>query len=222
MRSCTRLRALALVGGWVLLGGLPAGAASVQATIVDKKGEPVGDAVLLAFPAAGGGRPGKPAVVDVDQVDKEFVPRVSAVRAGTPIRFPNYDQIRHHVYSFSPTKTFEIPLYKGIPADPIVFDQPGVVTLGCNIHDWMQGYVLVTETSYFAKSGEDGRVTLDGLPAGAARLQVWHPEMEGQPEDTGQSIELDADAAQTLLFQIDRKKSWKVRRGGGRGADRYR
>jgi plastocyanin len=206
-----------------LLAAGSARAASLDAQIVDTQGEAVADAVLLVFPAqGGGGGPSAPAIVDVDQKNKEFVPRVSAVRVGTKIRFPNYDQIRHHVYSFSPAKNFEIPLYKGIPADPIVFDKAGVVTLGCNIHDWMQGYVLVTEAPWFAMTGEDGTVHLDGLPAGPARLQVWHPELKGKPEKTEQSVELSDGGAASLRFEIDRKKTWKVRRGGGRGGDRYR
>ena len=134
-----------------------AGAATLEARIFDKSGKTVGDAVLLAFPSAAGKGANGSGVVDVDQMNKEFVPRVSVVRVGTRIRFPNYDQIRHHVYSFSSAKNFEIPLYKGVPADPVVFDRSGVVTLGCNIHDWMQGYVLVTDAPYFGISHAGGR-----------------------------------------------------------------
>jgi len=216
------MRACLVACGLATALALPAQAGSLAARIVDKKGEPVEGAVLLAFAEGGAPGPRKPVVVDVDQVNKEFVPRVSAVAVGTPIRFPNYDQIRHHVYSFSPAKTFEIPLYKGVPADPIVFDKAGVVTLGCNIHDWMQGYVLVTEASHFATSDASGAAKLEGLPAGAVRLQVWHPNLDGQPEDTERSVRLEPDGSQTLTFEIERKRSWNVRRGGGRGSDGYR
>jgi len=201
----------------------PAAAASVEARVVDTDGNPVEDAVLLAWPASGAvARAKGRAIVDVDQKDKEFVPHVSAVRVGTKIRFPNYDQIRHHVYSFSPAKSFEIPLYKGIPADPIVFDKPGVVTLGCNIHDWMQGYVLVTEAPAFALSDESGSVRLDGLPAGPVRLRVWHPELDGKPEGTERTVELGDGVGPVQTFEIERKKTWKARRGGSRGRGRYR
>jgi plastocyanin len=216
------MRACVAVCGLAAALAPAAHAASLSAKIVDKKGEAVEGAVLLAFTAGGGPGTKRPAIVDVDQVNKEFVPRVSAVAVGTPIRFPNYDQIRHHVYSFSPAKSFEIPLYKGVPADPIVFDKAGVVTLGCNIHDWMQGYVLVTEASYFATSDASGAVKLEGLPAGTVRLQVWHPNLEGQPEDNERSLELGPDASQALTFEIARKRTWNVRRGGGRGGDSYR
>ncbi len=210
---------LALFLAWAVVAALPASAGTVTATIVDKKGKPVEDAVLLAYPASPGKRARKPATVDVDQVDKEFKPRVSAVAVGTPIRFPNYDQIRHHVYSFSPAKNFEIPLYKGVPAEPIVFDQPGVVTLGCNIHDWMQGWVFVAETPYFVVSDASGKAELTGLPAGATRLRVWHPNLKGKPEATEQAVEVGS-GSQAVAFEIDRKKGWKTRRGG-RSRDRY-
>ena len=216
------MRAFAAAGGLAVAFALPAGGETVTAKVVDKNGKAVEDAVVLAFPEAGAVRPKKAAVVDVDQVNKEFVPHVSAVAVGTPIRFPNYDQIRHHVYSFSPAKSFEIPLYKGVPADPIVFEKPGVVTLGCNIHDWMQGYVLVTDAPRFAVSDAQGQARLEDLPEGATRLEVWHPELEGKPEDTAQSVRIDGSGTQPVLFEIDRKRTWKVRRGGGRGGDRYR
>ena len=88
----------------------------------------------------------------VDQVDKEFTPKVNAILVGTSVIFPNHDNVRHQVYSFSPAKRFELPLYAGVPAQPVVFDTPGVVVLGCNIHDWMVGYVYVSESPYFAKT----------------------------------------------------------------------
>jgi plastocyanin len=211
------------LGSALAMASASAGAATLEARILDEKGAPVEDAVLLAFPeTAPGTVAGGTAVVDVDQMNKEFVPRVSAVTVGTKIRFPNYDQIRHHVYSFSSAKNFEIPLYKGVPADPIVFDKPGVVTLGCNIHDWMQGYVLVTDTPHFAVSHAGGSAKLEGLPAGALRLRVWHPELEGKPEDTERTIRLTAEGREVVTFEIERKKAWKARRGGGRGGDGYR
>ena len=209
-----------ILGLLALIVAGQAHAGTVEARIVDKKGKPVEGAVLLAF--AGGRGANGAVVVDVDQKNKEFVPRISAVPVGTSIRFPNHDQIRHHVYSFSPAKTFEIPLYKGVPAEPIVFDKPGVVTLGCNIHDWMQGYVLVTEAPYFAISHAGGSARLEGLPAGPVRLRVWHPELKGKPEGTERTVDLADGGSESLTFEIDRKKAWKARRGGGRRGDRYR
>ena len=90
----------------------------------------------------------------MDQRGSQFVPHVLPVQAGTSVTFPNSDQIRHQVYSFSASKRFELPLYAGTSASPIRFDQPGIVVLGCNIHDWMIGYVVVLDTPYFGKTGE--------------------------------------------------------------------
>jgi plastocyanin len=137
--------------------------ATLVATVVDARGGPVADAVIVAAPAAGA-RVAARARDEVDQVDKEFTPRVTVVAVGTAVTFPNNDNVRHHVYSFSPAKRFELPLYAGVPAQPVVFDKPGVVVLGCNIHDWMVGYVYVSESPYFAKTDASGRVRLDNLP----------------------------------------------------------
>ena len=105
----------------------------------------------------------------MDQVNKEFVPHVLPVAVGTEVSFPNHDQIHHHVYSFSRTKTFEIPLYKGEAAPPVRFDQVGAVKLGCNIHDWMSGVILVVPTPYFAMTDEQRRLRAARPAAGHVR-----------------------------------------------------
>src|SRR5207302_1290602 len=98
---------------------------------------------------------------------------VTAVQVGTAVMFPNKDNIRHHVYSFSPAKKFELPLYAGIPAEPVVFDKEGIVTLGCNIHDWMVAYVAVLPTPYFQVTGREGRALFSDLRAGQYTVEVW-------------------------------------------------
>jgi plastocyanin len=114
----------------------------------------------------------------MDQRKSAFVPGVLPVQAGTRVEFPNSDQIRHQVYSFSRAKPFELPLYAGSDAPPVLFDRPGVVVVGCNIHDFMIGYVVVLDTPYFGKTGGDGGLAVDA-PAGRYRLQVWHPRLAG-------------------------------------------
>ena len=96
-----------------------------------------------------------------------------AVHTGTAVSFPNSDNIRHHVYSFSPAKRFELRLYQA-RRRPVVFDKPGVVVLGCNIHDWMLGYVYITDDPFFAVSDDAGRLALD-LPPGRYTASLWHP-----------------------------------------------
>jgi hypothetical protein len=111
--------------------------------------------------------------VSLDQVNKRFVPRVTVVRTGTTVTFPNSDRIRHQVYSFSHAKTFSLKLYAGSPSTPVIFDHPGLVVLGCNIHDFMVAFVGVVDSPYFAKTPDNGLVTLD-LPSGRYRLRAWH------------------------------------------------
>ena len=130
---------------------LPAGAlaAKLSANVHAGDGKPLPNAVVVAVPEDGRLPPVGKTVEVVDQIDKEFVPYVKPVRVGSYVQFPNKDNIRHHVYSFSPPKKFELPLYSGTPTEPLLFDKVGVVKLGCNIHDWMLGYVYVAETPYF-------------------------------------------------------------------------
>jgi hypothetical protein len=98
------------------------------------------------------------------------------VQTGTAVRFPNMDDVQHHVYSFSPAKTFQLPLYKGTPPNAVVFDKAGVVTLGCNIHDQMSAYIVVVDTPFFEKSGANGRAALRDLEPGRYTVHVWIPE----------------------------------------------
>lgn len=166
----------------------------------NSQGEPLPDAVAYALPLQKSALKPPAAETPIDQVNKEFTPRVSVIQTGTSVQFPNKDNIRHHVYSFSPAKTFDLKLYSGTPAKPVLFDQPGVVVLGCNIHDWMLAYVLVVDTPYFGKAGADGTVKLDGLPPGDYELKAWHPNLEGaQPT---QKIHVSGDASYQLRLKI--------------------
>ena len=72
------------------------------------------------------------------------------------VQFPNSDAISHQVYSFSSARQFQLPLYRGKPYPPVQFDQPGVVTLGCNIHDNMLAYIVVTAAPFFGRTDADG------------------------------------------------------------------
>jgi len=154
-------------------------AGDLTLAVRDAGGKSVSDAVLYAVPdLAATSVPAPtapPARALIDQVDKEFVPRVSIVRAGTEVFFPNSDNIRHSIYSFSPAKTFTTKLYSGREAAPVQFDKAGIVVLGCNIHDKMVAWVYVVDTPWFAKSGADGSVTLKGLPPGDYRVTAAAP-----------------------------------------------
>ena len=177
-------------------------AANLQAELVDTQGQPLANAVVtLRGPL---GAEAEPSNALMDQQDKQFVPNVLLVRTGTLVPFPNSDNIRHHVYSFSPAKRFELRLYQGTPSEPVLFDKPGVVVLGCNIHDWMIGYVYVTDDPWFAVSDEAGKISLDQLPAGRYTVSLWHPQIPEMLPQTGAELVLGEPGAQqrfTLTMQ---------------------
>ena len=148
--------------------------AVVTVQVLDAAGAPVPNAVVYAEPLAPQSLPKALKTAEIEQKDTKFFPLVSVVQVGTPIQFPNHDKVRHHVYSFSPAKTFELKLYSGAAASPVVFDKAGTVVLGCNIHDQMVAYVQVVNTPYFAKTDMAGRARLDGLAQGKYALKAWY------------------------------------------------
>lgn len=167
-----------------------ASAATLTADFVDMHGKPLTDAVLTLKGPVGAIEPSLNA--DMDQRNQEFAPHVLAVRTGTQIKFPNSDNIRHQVYSFSTPKRFELRLYGGTPSAPVLFDKPGVVVLGCNVHDWMLGYVYVTDDPWFGVSNAQGSITLDQLPAGHYVATLWHPEVTDMQPLPGGEIDIPA------------------------------
>lgn len=154
--------------------GWPAAAAVVEVRVDGSDAKPLAGAVVfLESPAAKAAA--KPLTgVEVPQADRQFTTAVTVVTTGTDVDFPNRDKVRHHVYSFSPIKPFELKLYIGTPANPVRFDKAGIAVLGCNIHDQMVAWVVVVDTPYFGRSGADGRVTIDNVPPGSYRLRAWH------------------------------------------------
>ena len=168
----------ALIGAAVFCSISLAQATTVTVQVQDAAGKPVTDSVAYlesaqASRALGAAKPTN--AVEIAQIAKQFNPRVSVVPVGTMVNFPNKDAVRHHVYSFSPAKTFELKLYSGTPASPVQFDKAGVAVLGCNIHDNMVAWVVVVDTPYFGYSAKAGPVVLNNVPAGSYRLRVWHP-----------------------------------------------
>jgi plastocyanin len=154
---------------------LPAHAGSVEVQVTDGAGKPLdGAAVFLESPEArAAARPMNG--IEVVQTSRQFQPAVSVVTVGTAVGFPNRDTVRHHVYSFSPVKKFEIKLYVGTPAAPVVFDKPGIAVLGCNIHDTMAAWMVVVETPHHGLTSDKGLARLATVPAGTYRLRTWHP-----------------------------------------------
>lgn len=147
-------------------------AAEFSIRVLDQNGNPVSNAVVESPLNPVIHAPAEVAIID--QIDKRFVPMVIAVQQGQRVNFPNNDNIRHHVYSFSPIRQFSTELYADIPGDPILFDRPGIAVLGCNIHDSMVGYIYVSAAQDVAVTDASGIVTFSqtGIPA---ELTIWHP-----------------------------------------------
>jgi plastocyanin len=162
----------------------------------------VANAVVSVYPASGDFKP-RPAAEPLVMAQKDiaFAPYVLIVPAGSSVTFPNRDTVRHHVYSFSAVHRFELKLYGREERRTELFDKPGVVALGCNIHDRMAAYIDVVDTRFAAKTDADGVAVISGLPSGAARLKVWHPFAK-TPNGMVAS-EANADSSQAAQIVMD-------------------
>jgi plastocyanin len=194
------------IGGLVLAfatvasAQIRAGTPAVAGSVVGADGTPAVEAVVFVQAPVTVADRSRPMEV-VDQVNKTFVPGLLPIVVGTAVRFPNHDQIHHHVYSFSPTKTFELPLYKGEDAAPVIFDKVGAVKIGCNIHDWMSGIILVLPSPHFAVTDSTGHFVLEDLPSGTYTLVAWHALSKLKPEETAQSVQVGTEVT-NLTFKL--------------------
>lgn len=180
---------------------LAAAAAPLTVTVTDDAGKPLADAAVYVVVK---GLPARPpaAPAQIEQRGKQFVPQVSVVQAGTAIQFPNNDGVRHHVYSFSATRAFELKLYPpGTSGEPVVFDKPGTVEIGCNVHDRMHAWVHVVDTPIHAVTDADGRATLE-VPAGTHRLRGWHFMQPDQGTPVEQAVTVVGAGASQVALKI--------------------
>lgn len=174
-----------IINALTALGGLLKAAGALAATLVvavqTSDGRPLAGAVLTVRAASGTVHPAPPVTAVMDQVDRAFVPDLLVIPPGSTVEFPNSDSVNHQIYSFSPAKKFQLPLYRGKRYPPVLFDQVGFVTLGCNIHDSMLAYVLVTDAPYFGRTDSTGSWSIE-VPRGTFRVTVWHPRMRENAE----------------------------------------
>lgn len=162
-----------VVSGCLLLCLSTVALAAVDITVTDQQGQALEDAVVELLDPANKQFSQKKA--EVKQQDLTFIPFVSAYQSGTAVDFPNMDKTRHHVYSFSPAKVFELKLYANKPEAPVLFDQAGIIALGCNIHDYMQAYIYIGDSPFLQVTDNKGLVTFNDVPDGTYQLKVWHP-----------------------------------------------
>tara|TARA_R100001377_G_scaffold84695_1_gene68858 strand:- start:977 stop:1678 length:702 start_codon:yes stop_codon:yes gene_type:complete len=160
----------------------------------------------------------------VDQVEKEFVANVTVITVGSRVNFPNSDDILHHVYSFSPAKVFELPLYGNGQSVNFseIFEQPGVVEIGCNIHDWMLGYIYVAQTSLAVKTDDNGQALISGVPVGEFSVRIWHPRAPLDSAELEQRISFDDAQASNLRMALTLERDTRLRRAPNVSRTRYR
>ncbi len=174
-------------------------AAAVGVQVLDTAGKPLAGAVVFLESSGARAAVRPMGVVEVAQAGRQFVPAVTVVTVGSAVTFPNRDTVRHHVYSFSAVKKFEIKLYVGTPTAPVVFDQPGIAVLGCNIHDTMTAWIVVVDTPWHGLTGADGRVAWAQVPAGSYRLRTWHPGLAVGAPAADQAWRVDGAAAAVVV-----------------------
>ena len=195
---CSPWAALCCVG----LLGTPAHAASVDVQALGSDGKPLAQAVVFleSASAKAAARPANGA--EIPQAKRQFTQRVTVVTVGSEISFPNQDTVRHQVYSFSPIKNFELKLYAGKAANPVLFDKPGIAVLGCNIHDNMVAWVVVVETPHHAISDSAGLVHLDNVPPGSYRLRSWHPGLPPGAPAADEALMVEPGSAPARVVKL--------------------
>lgn len=186
----------------------PAFAGDVTVEVRNSAGQPVRDAVVMIRPN-GGVAPGTPMKASwpmiMAQQNVQFTPYVLIAPVGSVVSFPNKDKVRHHVYSFSTPKKFELKLYGKDESRTVTFDKPGAVAVGCNIHDTMIGFIYVSDTPFAAKSGAEGLAVVRSAPTGGATLLVWHPDLKARAA-VGRALTV-AGAAQRTAITVDLRPS---------------
>jgi len=167
-----------LLTGLILVSSINTLAADLSIVMTTKQGSLLRDAVVELTPINKTTSVNpilSNKIISISQKDKTFIPFLSVVPVGTSIDFPNMDKTRHHVYSFSQAKTFQLKLYIGKPETPIIFDTAGVVALGCNIHDFMESYIYVAQGQFARSSNLEGLIKFKNLPKGEYLMEFWHP-----------------------------------------------
>ena len=183
----------------------PAAAADIVVDIKGPSGRPVSDAVISYRPSqSAASSPGPARTYELVQEKIQFIPHVLVVPVGADVVFPNHDKVRHHVYSFSTAKRFELKLYGRQEARSVRFDKPGVAAIGCNIHDSMSAFIYVSDTPFVAKSDENGHVLITGVPAGAGTISIWQSQLRQPRNEMSRPLVVPAkgEVRQTLTLDV--------------------
>ena len=194
------LGSLAWIGLALLAVAQTAPASTVSVNVKTTAGKAAVDTVVVLDPLDASPPPAHERAI-IDQLHKTFVPRVSVIRTGTVVALPNSDSIRHEVYSHSPPHPFQVKLYASSHTEEVTFDKPGLLVLGCNIHDSMVAFVAVVDSPYYAKTLGSGQAEIQ-VPPGRYRVRVWHPELR-VPIETKLITVTSAPLTLTLTVDLD-------------------
>ena len=189
----------------LLLFASPASAADLSVSVTAPGGKPIRDAVVTVHVASArqDARSTLPPPYRMVQKDLQFDPLVLAIPVGADVAFPNLDPVRHHVYSFSAPHPFELKLYGRDQTRSVRFDKPGIIAVGCNIHDQMVAFIDVVDTPYAAKTNAAGEAVIHGVPGGRATLRIWHPYARAPQNRVERPIVVPADGAAREAAVLD-------------------
>jgi plastocyanin len=194
-------------------------AATLIVAVKASDGRPLPGAVLTVRPSSGAERSSVPVHAVMDQINRTFEPDLLVIPLGSTVEFPNSDSVSHQIYSFSPARKFQLPLYRGKPYPPVLFDRVGLVTLGCNIHDSMLAYVLVTDAPYFGQTDTTGSWMVE-VPRGNYHITVWHPRMR-EDRTLEQELTIGEGDRATLTLRLARPLQPARLTGGRHSWDAY-
>jgi plastocyanin len=191
----------------LMLAVIAADAAELDVTVTDRYGRPVPNVAVFVQPDSNIRLPAPTKLAVMNLLDTQFVPQLLVVQVGTRGLFPNSDSVAHHVYSFSAPNNFVLPMFKGHMTPQVEFDDAGVVTIGCDLHDHMVGYILVVDSPAFGTTGPDGRTRLIADNPDGLSVSIWSPRIRPDDENLRQTVKAGRSARLTFSLTEELRAS---------------
>ena len=204
LRYCTYVSSVLIISlaSWSVQACSKEDTACVQIQVNNVKNKPLANMVVYLEPLTGQIVPQQSKTVEISQGNKSFIPYISVSQKAAKVNFVNKDDITHHIYSADSENKFSLKIRAGESDSSAHFDHAAEIAMGCNIHDWMSGYLLVVNTPYFAKTDEQGLASFTLSELGKYRVVVWHPQM--QAENNRMIVEKDLLSADITTFTLQK------------------